>query len=207
MIEALFRILALMRKELLVILKDPRSRVTLIVPPVLQCLIFGYAATYDLNDVPYALVDHDRSAASQALAARLDGSGIFSRIATLEQTDLAAAYLENRRVVLIVVIARDFEKDLTAGLPGAMQVIADGRNSNTAGIAQGYVGAIAAAFGQAWRASHGLPGEAVRVTTRAWYNPSLETRWHMIPSLIGTITMLMTMMLTAMSVAREREEG
>lgn len=205
--DALYRILALMRKELLVVLKDPRSRVLLLVPPVLQCLIFGYAATYDLNNVPYALVDHDHSEASRGLVARLDGSGIFVRVATLDRTEDAAQYLLRNRAVLIVAIASDFERNLAAGLPGAVQVIADGRNSNTAGIAQGYAGAIAAAFGQDWSAAQGVAGQAVQVTTRAWYNPNLETRWNMIPSLIGTITMMMTMMLTAMSVAREREEG
>lgn len=205
--ESLFRIWALMRKELLVILKDPRSRVLLFLPPILQCLIFGYAASYDLNNVPYALVDQDRSAASRAFAAKLDGSGLFSRVATLDRPDDAASYLLSSRILLIVAIAPDFARNIAAGTPGAVQVIADGRNSNTAGIAQGYVAAIAATFGQDWSAAQGLPGPAVQITTRAWYNPNLETRWSMIPSLIGTITMLMTMTLTAMSVAREREEG
>jgi ABC-2 type transport system permease protein len=207
MIESLFRILALMRKEMLAMFKDPKSRVSLILPPILQCLIFGYAATYDLNNVPYALVDQDRSAASQALVAKLDGSRIFTRVATLDQAAQAAPFIDNQQAVLVIVIDRDFQKNLSAGRQTPVQVIADGRNSNTAGTAQGYVGTILAAFGQEWRASQGLPGAAVQVTTRAWYNPGLETRWNMIPSLIGTITMMMTMMLTAMSVAREREEG
>lgn len=207
MIDSLLRILALIRKELLAILKDPKSRFSLIGPPILQCLLFGYAATYDLNDVPYALIDHDRSAASRALAERMDGSGIFTRVATLERAGQIAAYIDDRRVLLVVTIDQDFEKDLNAGTVPAVQVIADGRNSNTAGIAQGYVGQIVATFGEEWRAARGLPGPAVRITARAWYNPNLETRWNMIPSLIGTITMMMTMMLTAMSVAREREEG
>ena len=207
MIESLFRILALIRKEMLAMFKDPKSRVSLFLPPILQCLLFGYAATYDLNNVPYALVDHDRSEVSRALVARLDGSGIFTRIATLDQAGQAAPFIDDRRAVILIVIDRDFERHLLAGQPAPVQVIADGRNSNTAGTAQGYVATILAAFGQEWRASHGLSAPGVRVTTRAWYNPSLETRWNMIPSLIGTITMMMTMMLTAMSVAREREEG
>jgi ABC-2 type transport system permease protein len=207
MMESLFRIAALMRKELLAMFKDPKSRVSLILPPILQCLVFGYAATYDLNNVPYALVDQDRSAASQSLVARLDGSRIFTRVATLDETAQAAAYIDDRRALLIIVIDRDFQRNLFAGRQAPVQVIADGRNSNTAGTAQGYVSAILAAFGQEWRTGQGLPGPAVQVSTRAWYNPSLETRWNMIPSLIGTITMMMTMMLTAMSVAREWEEG
>jgi len=206
-LASLRRILALMRKELLVILKDPRGRVLLFVPPVLQCLIFGYAATYDLDDVPYVLVDQDCSYVSRTFASDLDGSGVFRRIADLPRTQDAAPLLLSGEAVLIVVIEPEFMRNLAAGRTGAVQVIADGRNSNTAGIAQGYVGAIAASFGQEVRAVQGLPDQAVRVVTRAWYNPSLETRWNMIPSLIGAITMLMTMMLTAMSVAREREEG
>ena len=83
MLDALFRMLALTQKELLAILKDPRSRYNLLIPPILQCLIYGYVATYDLNDVPYAVLDQDRSAASQQLLARFDGSGVFRRVANL----------------------------------------------------------------------------------------------------------------------------
>lgn len=207
MIDTLFRILALFRKELLALLKDPKSRIVLVVPPILQCLIFGYAATYDLNHVPYVLVDLDRSASSQAFAARLDGSGVFVRVATLNRPDDAAPLIDDRRALLIVTIGRTFERDLEAGLAAPIQVIADGRNSNTAGTAQGYLAAIALSFADDWRAARGLPAPPVKLTTRAWFNPSLETRWNMIPSLIGVITMMMTMMLTAMSVAREREAG
>lgn len=207
MSDTLLRVLALIRKELLVILKDPRSRIVLFLPPILQSLLFGYAATFDLNHVPYVLVDYDRSSASRSFVSKLDGSGIFKRIATLDQNGQAAPYLLEGRAILIVAIASDFARNLAAGSAGTVQVIADGRNSNTAGIAQSYVTAIAAAFSQNWRASHGLSGQAVQMTQRAWYNPTLETRWNTIPSLIGAITMLMTMMLTAMSVAREREEG
>ncbi len=85
-------------------------------------------------------------------------------------------------------------------------MIADGRNSNTSGVAQGYANTIIGDFSRNWLAQKGSPG-AVQVTTRAWFNAQLETRWTMVPSLIGTITMMMTMLLTAMSVAREREEG
>jgi len=207
MLESLFRIAALMRKELLALLKDPKSRVSLLAPPILQTLIFGYAATYDLNHVPYAVLDHDHSAASRALIAKLDGSGVFTRIATLQRTGDIADYINDQRVLLVLAIGQDFEKQLNAGVPASLQIIADGRNSNTAGIAQGYVSSIASSFGEEWRVSRGLTGAALRVSTRAWYNPSLETRWNMIPSMIGMITMMMTLQLTAMSVAREREEG
>jgi ABC-2 type transport system permease protein len=88
-----------------------------------------------------------------------------------------------------------------------VQVIADGRNSNTGGTALGYVSAVIDSFNADWAASHGAAPPPLRVTVRAWYNPNLETLWYMIPALIGTLTFLQALLLTAMSVAREREQG
>ncbi len=207
MLASLLRIIALIRKELLAILSDPRSRVTIFIPPVLQCLVFGYAATYDLSNVPYAVLDQDRSAASHELLARLDGSGVFVRVANLtRQTDIASV-IDQRQALLVIQIGQDFERELQAGKSADIQVIADGRNSNTAGTALGYVNAIVAAFNGEWAAAHGLASPPLQTVTRAWYNPNLETRWNMVPALIGTLTMLQTLLLTAMSVAREREQG
>jgi ABC-2 type transport system permease protein len=207
MIDTLYRILALTRKELLAILKDPRSRFSIIIPPILQCLVYGYVATYDLNHVPYAAFDHDRSAASQQLLARIDGSGVFQRVANLDRDREVKTILDNRRALLVIQIDRDFERRLLSGMPAAVQVIADGRNSNTAGTAIGYVSGIVGTFNADWRNSRGQDGAPIRITTRAWYNPNLETRWHMIPALIGTLTLIQTLLLTGLSVAREREQG
>jgi ABC-2 type transport system permease protein len=206
--NSLYRIFALIRKELLAILKDPKSRMTVLVPPILQCLIFGYAATYDLSNVPYVVLDHDRSGASRALVAAIDGNGAFSRVATLRSASEISGQIVEKRAALAIVIEPDFERHLMAGKAAKVQVIADGRNTNTAGTAQGYINTIAADFAGRWRAANGHatpPG--LQLNTRAWYNPNFETRWNMIPSLIGTITMMMTLILTAMSVAREREAG
>ena len=207
LLDSLFRILALTRKELLAVLKDPRSRVTLFLPPILQSLLFGYAATYDLNHVPYAVFDEDRGAAAHDLIAKLDGSGVFEQVARIYRAGDIADLIDNRRALLVIRIGKDFERRIAADQPADIQVIADGRNSNTAGIALGYVNAIVEAFNADWQTAHGQKGSPIRVTTRAWYNPNLETRWHMIPSLIGTLTLLQTLLLTAMSVAREREQG
>lgn len=207
MLESVTRIIALVRKELLAILKDPRSRVSLFLPPVLQCLIFGYAATYDLTNVPYAVLDQDRSAASQELLADLDGSGVFHRVAQLYSAAKIKAVLDDQQALLVIQIGQDFERHLMAGQPATLQVVADGRNSNTAGTALGYVGAIVDHFNSDWATSHGEASPPVHLTMRAWYNPNLETRWFMIPALIGTLTFLQTLLLTAMSVAREREQG
>jgi ABC-2 type transport system permease protein len=204
---SLSRILALVRKELLAILKDPRSRYSFLLPPILQCLIFGYAATYDLNNVPYAVLDQDHSAASRELVARMDGTGVFHRVANLVRAGDIAHVIDDKSALLVIHFGQDFERNLLIGKPADVELIADGRNSNTAAIATGYVGAIVDGFNADWRSDHAVAGPPVQVTMRSWYNPWLETRWTMIPSLIGTITLIQTMMFAAMSVAREREQG
>jgi ABC-2 type transport system permease protein len=128
-------------------------------------------------------------------------------VANLSWTEDVKTLIDEQRALLVIQIDADFERRLLLGQPADVQVIADGRNSNTAGTALSYVGAVVTAFNADWRATHGQVGPPVQVTTRAWYNPNLETRWHMIPSLIGTLTLLQTLLLTAMSVAREREQG
>jgi len=205
--EAFLRVAALIRKELLAVLKDPRARATLIIPPILQCLIYGYAATFDLNDVPYVVLDRDRSAASRELLANLDGSGIFRRVAELRSEDELRDRIDDRDAIVAVRIDQDFERRLVQGLQAHVQVIADGRNSNTAGVATAYVGSAVDDFNSEWRASHGEAGPPVRAVFRAWFNPNLETRWNMVPALLGTLTMFQAIFLTALSVAREREQG
>jgi ABC-2 type transport system permease protein len=207
MLSSLLRILALTRKELLAVLKDPRGRFSMFIPPVMQCLIFGYAATYDLSDVQYAVLDQDHSAASHELLAGLDGSGVFHRVANLDRESDIKTYIDERKAIAVIQIPQDFERQLQFGHQGIVQVIADGRDSNTAATATGYIGAVVGAFNAKWLSAHGSPTPPIQVTTRSWYNPNLETRWTMIPGLIGTLTMLQTLLLTAMSVAREREQG
>src|SRR5690606_3591243 len=115
--------------------------------------------------------------------------------------------IDGRRALIVVHIPENFERSLWERNAADIQVIGDGRNSNTAGTALSYVGTIAETYSSDWRMRHRGPEPSIRLVTRAWYNPGYETRWHMIPSLIGTLTMLQTLLLTAMSVAREREEG
>lgn len=194
----------LCRKEFLAVLKDPASRVILIVPVILQSLLFGYAATYDLTHVPYAVLDRSRGAASTELLARLDGTGVFERVATLRSPDEIARVIDAGDALLVLHFADDFERVLTAGGAAPLQLILDGRNSTTAGTAAGQIRDIVAAY-NASRPGAAPPG--VNVAVRAWYNPNLETRWSIMPGLIATLSMIQTMTLAALSVAREREQG
>jgi pyoluteorin transport system permease protein len=106
-----------------------------------------------------------------------------------------------------VQIGQDFERRLQAGQAADVQVIADGRNSNSGTTAIAYFNEVVAGFNADWRAAHGQPGPVVEPVMRAWYNANLETRWNMVPALVGTLSFIQVMMLTALSVAREREGG
>src|SRR5208283_3766179 len=164
--ESLRRILALIRKELLAILKDPRIRFTVLGPPVIQALVFGYAATYDLNKVRYAVYDQDRSEASRQFLADMDGSGTFRRVANLRDQREIGPLIDSRRVLIVVRMGQDFERCLLSGQPADVQVIADGRNSNTAGTALNYLGVIADSFNAKWQETHGAPSPPVQTVPR-----------------------------------------
>ena len=145
--RSLLRILALTRKELLAVLKDPRARASLLIPPILQSLIFGYAATYDLNHVPYAVLDQDRSAASAQLLADVQGNRAFQKIADLRRVSDIRGFIDSKKALIVIQVPQGFERGIQTGHGADVQVIADGRNSNTAGVANAYVGAIIEQFG------------------------------------------------------------
>lgn len=201
------RVAALCRKEFLAILKDKTARALLLVPAVVQTFLFGYASTYDLSNVPYAVLDRSRGDAATELIARLDGTGIFHRVATLRTQQEIRDIIDSQEALMVVQFDPLFEPRLNEGEAAPVQLIVDARNSNTANSAVGYFTAIVAGFNADWQARHGGAGPALTVQTRGWYNPNLDSRWHFLPGLIASLSMLQTLMLTALSVAREREQG
>ncbi|MBE3638811.1 ABC transporter permease [Mangrovicoccus algicola] len=194
--------LALIQKELLALLKDPSSRALLLAPALMQTLLFGYGATYDLTHAPYAVLDQSRGAASREITARIDGTGVFKRVATLQNANQIAARIDSGDALLVIVFPPDFESRLAAPGDAPMQVILDGRNSATAGAAAAQVGSIVAAYNQ----SLGVESP-ISIVRRAWFNPNYESRWNLMPAMIASLSMLQTLMLAALSVAREREQG
>lgn len=203
----LARILALVRKEFLTLLKDPKSRMVLIVPPMIQLLVFGYAATFDLRHVPYAVLDEDHGLASRELLARFEGSTTFSKVAVLAAETEIAPLVDRRRVLVVVHVGPRFTDELLSGRHAPLQVIVDGRNSNTAMVALNYVRSVVNHFNDEWIAGRGLQGPPARLQMRAWFNPNLDSRWFFIPGIIGMLTLVVTMLVTALTVAREREQG
>lgn len=207
MAATLRRILALIRKEFASIFKDPRSRMVLIGPPLIQFFIFGYAATFDVKNVRYAVLDEDHSSESRDLLSRLQGSENFECVQTLASGEEIDTVINRQRAKLVVHIGPAFSRDIHNGVPATVQVILDGRNSNAALIALGYIGTLVEKFNRdlAARGSTGAGG--VSLEERAWYNANLQSRWFIVSGLGGVISMVIVMIVTGLSIAREREFG
>jgi len=193
----------LIRKEFLAILVDPANRVTLIAPVFIQAVLFGYAASYDVNHVDYAVLDQSRSQSSQQVLAHLDGSGIFKRTADLQNNQQIQQVINDRTALAVITIPADFEDKLNSQEASPIQVILDGRNSSTASMAGSYISSVVGQVNQERLGTN----SAIKVQARTWYNPNVESRWGIMPSLIATLSMMQTLLLSALSVAREREQG
>ena len=200
-------VLALIVKELLAVLKDPRSRMVLIVPPLIQLLVFGYAATFDLNRVPIAVYNRDHSQASRDLVARFLGSRVFTQAAVIDSARQINPLIDSRRVDLVLSIDPRFTRDLLTAHPAPVQLIVDGRDSNTALIILGYANSIITQFSLQWLRTHGGPAVPARLDIRARYNPTLSSQWFIVPGIIAVLTQVVTLLVVGLSVAREREAG
>ncbi len=201
------RIFALVVKEFLALMKDRRSRFVLIGPPLIQLIVFGYAATFDLKKVPFAVYNEDRGAEARDMLAVFDGSPSFVRVAQLTHESEIAPLMDSKKALMVVHAGPEFSADMLSGRPAALQVIVDGRNSNTAMLVINDVRSMIDRFNFAWLAGHGGSQPPAYLETRAWFNPNLESRWFFLPGIVGILTLLITMLVTALSVAREREQG
>jgi len=204
MLQAIF---ALAIKEFLALLRDKRSRLVLIVPPLAQLLIFGYAASFDLNNVPIAIYNEDRGATSHEFISRLEGSPNFEIIRSIHRDADIAPLIDNKKALIVLHIDSRFSANLQKNIPASMQVILDGRNSNMATVAFNYMRSILMDFNHEWAETHGTGRPPATLKIRAWYNENLQSRWFIIPGIIGLLTLVVTLMVTALSVAREREAG
>ncbi len=201
------RIVALTKKEFLALLKDKRSRFVIIVPPLVQLLIFSYAATYDLNRVPFAVFNEDPGFVSRQLLARFEGSSNFQMEGELDHEGQIPPLVNGKKVLMVLHLGPHFTRDLLLGRPAPLQLIVDGRNSNTAAVLTGYVRSIVTDFNESWAQTHGRQTSPARLEIRAWFNPNLESRWFIVPGIVGLLTLVVSLLVTSLSVAREREAG
>jgi ABC-2 type transport system permease protein len=203
-------------KEFLQIRRDLRMIPVIFVAPVIQITIFGFAVNTDVTNVPTVLVDQDRSAASRDFVSRFVDSGYFEVVASEEQVEAAERWLAVGRAQLGLVLAPGFGAALGAGRTAAVQVIADGSDAASASIALGYASAVAQGYGmevqatrlRAGRAGPLAPGPGqVGLEPRVFYNPDLRSRWFYVPAVLAMVLLVMTLLLSAMGVVREKEIG
>jgi ABC-2 type transport system permease protein len=201
------RIRALVVKELLAMLRDPRARFVLIGPPLVQLLVFSYGATLEVKNVDLAALNRDGGRWGTELLRRIDGSPTFRRVILVDNLDELRTAIDGRRVIAAVHIEPSFSRDLEAGRPASVQLLLDGRRSNAAQIVSGYLSTIVDRLGSDVARAPAARIAAEPIAARNWFNPNLDFVWYTAPSLVAVISLLVGLIVTSLSVARERELG
>jgi ABC-2 type transport system permease protein len=204
---------AMARKELLHIIRDPRSLMAALTQPVMVLLLFGYALSLDVDRIPTIIYDADHSAVSQNLVQEFRGSKYFQIVDEVDSYKPIERAMDQRRILVGVAIPYDYSRNLLAGKEAPVQILLDGADSNTASIAMGYAQGLVQSYAvharedaQSMRAGSVLR-PPVDASVRVWYNPDLLSRNFIVPGLIGVITMIIAALLTSLTIAREWENG
>jgi drug efflux transport system permease protein len=208
------RIKHMLIKEFIEVFRDPRMKAMIFVVPILQLLVFSYAASTDVRQVATAVYDLDNTVASRELVSRFVRSGYFDAAEYISSDAQERDLLDRGKVRVVLHLDKGFESDLLAGRTAPFQMIVDGTDSNTAGIVLGYSSAIVQKFSQDMlarrierlRGNVQRPGQ-VRLETRTWFNENLESRTYFVPGVIALMITLLTLLLTSMAIVREREIG
>lgn len=213
----LHRLLAVARKEGIQLRRDRRSMILAFALPMALLVFFGYAISFDIDDIPIAVLDEDRSAASRELLEAFTASDYFTIVEHLDSRAGIDDLLVRGRVLGVLTIPPGYARDRAApGRNATIQLLLDGSDANTATIAMNLSGAVAASHGARIAAAAGTPfgagpaaltGPPVRLESRTWYNPQLESRHMIVPGLIAVIMSMIAAMLTALTIAREWERG
>ena len=204
------RVFYLIRKELIELRQDPRLFGIVIVAPILQLTVLGYAATTDVKDVPVVVVDADRSAASRELLSRFDASDNFTIVDIVGSTTEIDEWLEKGTAWMALSIPPGYGEAMARGEGTTIQVVADGTDSNSTNVALGYARSLVAGYSAellADRAGGRTPEPPITADVRVWFNPDLESRDFMIPGIVALLLLVITTNLSAMAIVREKELG
>lgn len=201
------RIKALIIKEILAVWRDPRSRIVLIVPPLVQLIIFSFAATLDVTNASIGILNRDGGEQGFELVQRFHGSPIFTDIHYLKSVDEMAPFLDKQKGIMILSIDQQFSRNIDAKNQAKVQLIFDGRRSNSAQIVAGYASNIIDQFSRDVAKKKNIQQQRTQLFPRNWFNPNLLYYWYNVPCLVGILTMLTGLIITSLSIAREREMG
>ena len=202
------RLWAIARKETLQLRRDTRSLILAFLLPVTLVVLFGYAISWDVENIQTAVLDQDRSARSRQLLDAFHASGYFEFVQVPEDYARGPEELLDRGAARIVlVVPPDFSEDLDADRTAEVQALVDGTDANTATITLGYARAIVQDYSRSVRFAGGTVGPPIRSDTRVWYNEELESKNMIVPGLVAVIMMIIAAMLTSLTIAREWERG
>lgn len=201
------RIIALIWKELLIVWRDKRSRFVLVVPPLIQLFIFSFAATLDVKNVPIGILNLDNGEKGIELVQRFIGSPFFSKIVFLKGVEEIQPFIDTTQGLMVVMLDQQFSRNLDAGNPADIMLILDGRRSNSAQIAAGYTSKIVDQYNNEFTARANIRQQNSTLIIRNWFNPNLLYYWFNVPSLSGILTLLIGIVITSLSVSREKEIG
>ncbi len=201
------RILSLIKKELVGISRDPKILFSLLMPPLIQLFVFTFAATLDVKNVRMGVINRDNGRPAFELVQRFRGAPTFKDIVYLEAMEQVGAFMDRQKGVMVLSIDEQFSRNLEAGKPADIQLILDGRKSNTAQIVAGYATTIIDQFSTEFSTMIGVKQQNARLVPRNWFNPNILYYWYNNPSLVTTLSMLTCLVVTSISVAREKELG
>ncbi|HET9266263.1 MAG TPA: ABC transporter permease [Vicinamibacterales bacterium] len=204
------RLRFLVWKEFLELRQNPRLFGIVVLAPIIQLTMLGYAATTDVRDVPVVVADGDRSPASRELAARFEASRNFTVIDTVSTVAEIDHYMERGRAWLALAIPAGYGAEVRARRPVTVQVVADGSDANSTTVALGYATSLIGGYAQELVASAGddrLLAGGIDAQIRVWFNPQLESRHFMIPGVLALVLLVVTANLASMAIVREKELG
>src|SRR5438093_1707067 len=213
--KTMTRVWFLIWKELIELRGDPRLFGVVVVAPIIQLFLLGYAATTDVRNVPVVVADADRSAASRDLVERFNASRNFSVIAVVSGFNEVDPYLERGLAWMALAIPPNYGESLDAGRPQTLQVIADGSDANSSNVALGYATNLIAGYAQelivgragSMLGAGSMPASAIDARVRVWFNPRLESHDFMIPGVLALLLLVVTTNLSSMGIVREKELG
>ena len=210
--DFLRRVFALIKKEFITIWNDPKTKGIIIGLPIMQLLIFSNAATMEVQNIDTAVLDRSQSVESRELISRFENSPRFRNFYYVDNEADFKNKLDTQKVQIGLLINNDFARNIKSGKPAEVQVVADGRQTNSASIASGYASQIISGYGTEITTPNAngngvINAAGINLSVRNWFNPNLEYKWYILTVIVAMLSLVTTLILTSLSIARERELG
>ena len=202
--DFLLRVAALIKKEFRTIWNDPKSRAIIIAMPLMQLLVFSNAVTMEVRNIDTVVLDRSQSVESRELLSRFENSSRFRKFYYVDNEKEFQEKLDTQKAQLGITIPNDFARGIKSKTGTDIQIISDGRQTNSAAIGAGYASQIINLYNAELT---GNTGSGLDITVRNWFNPNLEYKWYILTIIVAMLSLVTTLILTSLSIARERELG